>query len=50
MILSLHISKIESGRYRAAVLAGSEEMDEWGASSIGDAICQCSQAQMPNLL
>lgn len=49
MILTLHISKIEPGRYRAAVLDGREELDEWGASGIGDAIRQCGQAQMPDL-
>ncbi|WP_258007452.1 hypothetical protein [Alicycliphilus denitrificans] len=49
MILTLKIDKIEPGRYRAVVLDGREEMDEWGASGIGDAIRQCGQAQMPDL-
>ena len=49
MILTLHISKIEPGNYRVAVLDGREEMDEWGAPTIGAAIRQCGQAEMPDL-
>lgn len=49
MILTLHISKIEPGNYRATVLAGREEVDEWGAPTIGAAIQQCAQAKMPDL-
>lgn len=49
MILTLKIDKIEPGNYRARVLDGREELDEFGAPGIGAAIRQCAQAQMPDL-
>lgn len=49
VILTLHISKIEPGNYRVAVMDGREELEEWGAPSIGDSIRQCGQAEMPDL-
>ena len=49
MILTLRISKIEPGNYRAQVLEGREELDEFGVPGIGAAIRQCGQAQMPDL-
>ncbi|AFU45438.1 hypothetical protein C380_08680 [Acidovorax sp. KKS102] len=49
VILTLKIDKIEPGNYRARVLEGREELDEFGANGIAAAIRQCSQAQMPDL-
>ena len=49
MILTLHITKIDPGHYRAEVLDGREELGEFDAPGIGAAIRQCAQGEMPDL-
>lgn len=49
MLLSLHITKVDPGHYRARVLDGREEVGEFDAMSIGAAIRECAQQPMPGL-
>ncbi|MBO9680924.1 MAG: hypothetical protein J7556_22080 [Acidovorax sp.] len=49
MILTLRITKIDPGHYRAEVLDGREELGEFDAPGIGAAIRQCAQGEMPDL-
>lgn len=50
MLLTLHISKIETGNYRVLVLDGREEVDQWEAPNIATAIRDCGQDGTPGLL
>lgn len=50
MLLTLHISKIEPGNYRALVLDGREEVDQWEAPNIATAIRDCGQDGTPGLV
>ena len=49
MLLTLHILKIESGDYRAHVMAGAEHLGNYEATSISEAILLAAENPLPDL-
>ena len=49
MLLTLHILKIESGDYRAHVMAGTEHLSNYDATSIKECILLAAENPLPDL-